>query len=116
MMKSKVLHIYRCLLLASSLFLLLLSVVPGAMSVLAFYASLIVLLLSIMTIQGNVYWCFKLVSITVGLGMLLVNDYLRLFAGLPSESLLGKLVMYSGFVTIVLFGIKRVLSMRINSA
>lgn len=115
-MKSKVLHIYRCLLLASSLCLLVPSVVPGAMSVLSFYVSLIVLLLSIMTVQGHVYWCFKLVSITVGVGMLLVNDYLRLFAGLPSESLSGKLVMYSVFITIVLFGIKRVRGVRANSA
>ena len=50
------------------------SIVPGAMSVLAFYLCLVALVMSIITIKSAGVFYFKTTAIIVCIGMLIVND------------------------------------------
>ncbi|MBQ4836611.1 hypothetical protein [Pseudoalteromonas luteoviolacea] len=105
--KSIILSCYHWVSVAFSLLLYAPSLVPGAMSILAYYISLFVLLLSIITIKYGGRWCFKSTAVIVGLGIFIVNDYLRLVGSLPSSTWVGKLVMYGVFTVITTIGIRK---------
>lgn len=69
--------------------------------------SMLVLLLSVNTIKHGGFWCFRLIAVIVGLGIFIVNDYLRLFYSLPSSTWIGKIVMYGVFTLITAIGIRK---------
>ena len=80
------------------------SIVPGAMSVLAFYLSLMALVVSITSIKYIGVFYFKITAIIVCVGMLVVNDYLRLYSSLPQATWGEKLGLYVLFIAICIIG------------
>ena len=76
------------------------SIVPGAMSMLASYIALLALITSIITIKsGNIFY-FKVTAIISAIGIFIVNDGLRLYGSLPQIPLLYKLSVYGVFIII----------------
>lgn len=101
-------HVYACLLVIISLLLLVPSFVPGAMSVLAFYSSIFVLALSILTVKRGRSWCFNMTALSVTIGTLFINDFLRLFESIPTASWTSKGILYAVLAVTILTGIRRV--------
>ena len=74
------------------------------MSLLAFYLSLAVLITVITTIRSVGIFYFKTTAIIACLGMLVANDYLRLYGSLPQSSWGEKLGCYTVFIVICIAG------------
>ncbi|MBQ4809780.1 hypothetical protein J8M20_00445 [Pseudoalteromonas luteoviolacea] len=87
-----------------SIVILLPSVVPGAMSVLAYYLSIVVFASSVMTIGqcGIVY--FRANALITAIGAIVLNDYLRLIGSLEVATWTGKAALYSLYLIVLLFG------------
>lgn len=82
--------------------LLAASVVPGAMSVLASFAGLVVLVVSILSIKAGSTFYFKVTAIITAAGIFLVNDGLRLYEPLPQVSWMNRISVYCVFLIICL--------------
>ena len=80
------------------------SVVPGTMSVLAFFLSLSVLIISISTIKTAGVFYFKTTAIIVFIEMLIVNDYLRLYDSLSQATWGERLGLYAFYIVICITG------------
>ena len=80
------------------------SIVPGAISVLSFYLSLMALVIAITSIKYAGVFYFKMTAIIVCVGMLVVNDYLRLYSSLPQVRWGEKLGLYGIYVAICIAG------------
>ena len=76
--------------------LLALSVVPGAMSVLASFAELVVLVVSILSIKAGSTFYFKVTAIVTAAGIL------RLYEPLPQISWMNRISVYCVFLMICL--------------
>ncbi|WP_462156063.1 hypothetical protein [Pseudoalteromonas piscicida] len=76
------------------------SVVPGSLAVLAFYLSLALLLISLFTISSTCHYYFKLTAIIVGVGMLVLNDYLRVVMPSPEPTWLNRIALYLVYLII----------------
>jgi len=87
-----------------ALFSLAPSLIPGAMSLLAFYLSLTSLIISISTIKTAGIFFFKITAIIVGSGMLITNDYLRVYASFPQSTWVEKISMYVFYMIICIIG------------
>ncbi|MCL1126921.1 hypothetical protein [Shewanella surugensis] len=87
-----------------ALFTWLPSVVPGAMSALAFGLALIVLILSLLTLLSRQAFYFKVIAAIVGVEMLIVNDTIRLFGALLNVSLAEKCGYYLPYFFICFIG------------
>jgi uncharacterized membrane protein len=59
------------------------SLVAGAIPVLAFYLSFVALVIAITSIKSTGVFYFKTTAIIVCFGMLMVNDYMRLYYSFP---------------------------------
>lgn len=82
------------------------SLIPGALSLLAFYLSLVSLIISITTIKSFGIIYFKRTSIIVGFGMLIINDYLRIYGSLPPQSTwVEKMSLYGIYLIICSIGL-----------
>ncbi|MBU2970413.1 hypothetical protein KO527_13745 [Pseudoalteromonas sp. C2R02] len=81
------------------------SLVPGALSLLAFYLSLVSLIISITTIKSFGIIYFKATSIIVGFGMLIINDYLRIYGSLPQSTWVEKMSLYGIYLIICSIGL-----------
>lgn len=75
-------------------------IVPGAMSVLATYLMLIALIFSIIAVAFGCDTYFKGTAIIVAVGLLILNDGVRLYGSLPQVSWLYKALVYSVYLTI----------------
>ncbi len=75
------------------------------MSVLAFYLSLAALIISIFSIKSGGVFYFKTTAAIVFFGMLIVNDYLRLYGSLPQATWAEKLGMYTFYILICMAGV-----------
>ncbi|MEZ7204225.1 hypothetical protein [Pseudoalteromonas sp. DY56-GL79] len=84
------------------------SVVPGSMAVLAFYLSLALLLVSLFTISSANHRHFQLTAIIVGVGMLVLNDYLRVIMPYPEPTWLNRIALYLVYLTICGIGMIKV--------
>jgi hypothetical protein len=84
------------------------SIVPGAMSVLAYYLSLVALIFSIWTIKSGGVYYFKTTATIVCVGMFIFNDYLRLYSSLPQATWAEKLGLYTFYILIGVVGLTRV--------
>ncbi|MDW7548636.1 hypothetical protein [Pseudoalteromonas peptidolytica] len=84
------------------------SIVPGSMAVLAFYISLTLLLVSLFTISSASYLHFKFTAIIVGVGMLFLNDYLRVVMPSPESTWSSKIGLYLIYVLITVIGIIKI--------
>ena len=80
------------------------SIVPGAMSILAFYLSLGALIVSILTIKSADVFYFKTTAIIVCVGMLVVNDYLRFYGSLSQATWAEKIGLYAFYIVICITG------------
>jgi len=87
-----------------AVFALIPSLVPGAMSLLAFYLSLAALVISITSIKSAGTFYFRTTAIIVCIGMLIVNDYLRLYGSLPQSTWEEKLGLYAVYTAICVAG------------
>lgn len=74
------------------------------MSILAFYFSLIVLAISIITIKSTGVFYFKTTAIIVCFGVIIVNDYLRLYGSISQVSWNERLGLYAFYVVICIVG------------
>lgn len=81
------------------------SIVPGALSIMAFFLSLLALMFSIIPIKSSGRYYFKTTAIIVAIGMLITNDYLRIYASLPQSTWVEKVSMYTLFLIICLIGL-----------
>ena len=84
------------------------SFVPGAMSLFAFYLSLVMLVTSIATIKRTGDFYFKTTAIVVCVGMLIINDYIRLFGSFSHATWGEKLGMYAFYMVIYIIGFLKV--------
>jgi hypothetical protein len=75
------------------------------MSVLAFYLCLVALAMYIITIKLAGVFYFKTTAIIVCIGMLIVNDYLRLYGSIPQASWGQKLGLYAFYIAICTLGV-----------
>ena len=82
------------------------SFVPGVMSIFGYLLSLVALLLAIFTIKPQQVAYFKATALIVGLGMLVVNPTLSLYA-LPEPGLTYKLFAYGLFVLLCVWGLRK---------
>ncbi|ASD69269.1 hypothetical protein [Pseudoalteromonas piscicida] len=83
-------------------------VVPGSMSVLAFYLSLALLLISLFTISSTNHRHFQLTAIIVGVGMLVLNDYLRVVMPSPEPTWPNRIALYLLYLTICGIGMIKI--------
>jgi hypothetical protein len=74
------------------------------MSILAFYLSLGVLVISITTIKATGVFYFKTTAIIVCVGMLIINDYLRFYGSLPQVTWGEKIGLYVFYIVICITG------------
>lgn len=79
--------------------LLALSLVPGAMSIIASYLALITLIASIVSCKSGSDFYFKSTAIITAIGIFIVNDGLRVVGSLPQTPLMYKLAVYGFFIT-----------------
>ncbi|WP_017216826.1 hypothetical protein [Pseudoalteromonas sp. NJ631] len=84
------------------------SVVPGSMAVLAFYLSLALLLVSLFTISSANHHHFQLTAIIVGVGMLVLNDYLRVIMPSPEPTWPNRITLYLVYFTICGIGMIKI--------
>jgi heme O synthase-like polyprenyltransferase len=96
-------YLGRCFVFLSFL-LLAPSIVPGAISVLAVYLSLFILMLCITTIKFHGSKYFKLTLRVTGLGIFLLSDCFRLYGNDSGIGWTEKLFFYAIYCIIVLFG------------
>ena len=76
------------------------SIVPGVMSALASFITLLILVISIVTIKtGNIFY-FKVTAVISGISLFIVNDSLRLYGSLPQVSWEYQVSYYSLFIII----------------
>lgn len=86
-----------------AIFSLLPSLVPGALSMIGFFISLIALFISILSTKaGNVFY-LKAASFIVAIGMLFINDSLRIVGSLEHISWPSKLFIYGVYLFIIFF-------------
>lgn len=85
-----------------AVFFLLPSVVPGAMSILAFLASLAVLVFALLSVSNGRQNHFNATLIIVASGVLFVNDGLRIWADPLPMPINFKATMYGGGFMVVL--------------
>ena len=95
-------------LVSLSLLLVLPSVVPGAMSLLAFYFSLFTLILCIKTIKTHGGKFFKMTMSFTGIGLFIFNDYLRVYGAYEKATWVEKLSLYAIYLTLSLFGLYKI--------
>jgi hypothetical protein len=81
--------------------------VPGAMSVLALYLSLSILVISITTIKSTGVFYFKTTTIIVCIGMLFVNDYFRFYGSLPKATWGEEIGLYAFYIIICITGFSK---------
>ena len=81
---------------------LALSFVPGAVSVMGFLLSIFALMLSLLTIKSGESIYFKVTLCIFGIGVLLVNDSLRLFYALPQTPAYYKVSVYAFLALIII--------------
>ncbi|MEJ6476786.1 hypothetical protein [Pseudoalteromonas piscicida] len=84
------------------------SIVPGSMSVLAFYLSLVLLLFSLFTISTTNHRFFSWTAIIVGAGMLFLNDYLRVLMPSPEPTWPNRIALYLAYIIILMMGIMKI--------
>lgn len=81
------------------------SFVPGAMSALASFITLLMLAISINTIKAGNLFYFRVTAIISGINIFIVNDSLRLYGSLPQVSWAFQVILYSIFIAICAFAI-----------
>jgi hypothetical protein len=76
------------------------SIVPGAMSAVASFIAILILVISIVTIKtGNLFY-FKFTAVISGISIFIVNDSLRLYGSLPQVPWEYQVSFYSLFIII----------------
>ncbi|KZN30177.1 hypothetical protein N480_04300 [Pseudoalteromonas luteoviolacea S2607] len=97
--------LYGRLTILISVLLLLPSIIPGAMSVIAYYFSIATFASSVITISqcGLVY--FRTNALITAFGAIVVNDFLRLIGSLEVATWVDQAALYSIYMIVLLFGI-----------
>ncbi|PID47310.1 MAG: hypothetical protein CSB47_00800 [Proteobacteria bacterium] len=88
-----------------SVLLLIPSVVPGAVSVIASWLAFLILLVSILTIQSGNFFYFKVTATISAIGLFIANDSLRLYGALPGVPWVYKLTCYGAFIVICILAV-----------
>jgi hypothetical protein len=81
------------------------SIIPGAISIMAYFLSLLALIFSIIPIKSSGGYYFKTTASIVGIGMLITNDYLRVYASMPQSTWVEKMSLYAIYLIICLTGL-----------
>ena len=77
-----------------------LSIVPGAMSIIALFISFAVLIFPIFTIKTGDLFYFKIIAILTAFNIFIANDGVRIYGSLPQILWQHKLIIYCAFIAI----------------
>jgi len=77
-----------------------LSIVPGAMSIIALFIAFTVLIFSIFTIKTGDLFYFKIISMLTAFNVFIANDGVRIYGSLPQILWQYKLIIYCAFIAI----------------